>query len=144
MSEDERIARLTELARQVYGDGIYSPEHGRPGSVGRSQDKLGGWHVLVMAGDGSYCPLEIREHPRALDALEVALLVLAGESCADDVVRGLAAQLCAERGDTLVRLSQLAESWKYLAAQLGEGEYADGARGALQRCWRELREALKP
>lgn len=69
MSDDERIARCTELARRVW------PE----ASVEFSCRM---WCVDAPnnAHDAVVEMLAVHDHPRALDALEAALLVLAGEA----------------------------------------------------------------
>jgi hypothetical protein len=66
-SADERTARLTELAQRVY----LTDEHHLPGvyTLGRGAAVLtDGQHNMMMF-----------EGPRALDAIEAALRVLAGE-----------------------------------------------------------------
>ncbi len=68
VSEDERIARLTELARRVW-------TQRRNVRVTASEDAA---FVMADVGSQSYPVISI-PHPRALDALEVALLVLADE-----------------------------------------------------------------
>jgi len=66
MSDDERIAKLTELAQRVWPDEPY-----------------GGAHVVAY-GDAAWVRvrpntehIKVLGHPRALDALEAALLALA-------------------------------------------------------------------
>ena len=61
--QETRIERLTELARRVwpgFGDELYTSAYG------------------VVTGFGDVL-ISVTRHPRALDALEAALLVLAGE-----------------------------------------------------------------
>ncbi len=69
MSDDERIARLTELARRVYGpDAVL---------VFNAKDDVRVKHSLrVIAGAAMWTEALCIRHPRALDALEAALLVL--------------------------------------------------------------------
>lgn len=67
MSDDAQIARLTELAQKVF-------EARRFGRVMVLTD--GGVDVVTEAGG---LLAGIATHPRALDALEAALLVMAGE-----------------------------------------------------------------
>lgn len=67
VTDEARIARLTELARRVWPD-ERSAEIRQP--VGKAMCFGGSGYQLVGIGS----------HPRALDALEAALLVLAGET----------------------------------------------------------------
>ncbi len=65
MTDDERIARLTELAKKVWPDAeVDADAKGAQAFVGTSAE----WGFAVKIA-----------HPRALDALEAALLVLSGE-----------------------------------------------------------------
>lgn len=68
MSDEERIARLTELAREVW------PQESVPVDVVSS---AAGARV-IHDSPGNHHPLSLAfiAHPRALDALEAALLVL--------------------------------------------------------------------
>ena len=80
MSNEERLARLTELARRVPGWKDAVVEYGR--------------HVITVWGQGSEpgeqtLLLTIRHAPSALDALEAALCVLAGDALAEDMLRSL-------------------------------------------------------
>lgn len=68
MSDDERIQRLTELARRVWPDELV---------IEIITDAEG---VSVESDRCILCTVE--QHERALDALEAALLVLAGEPAA--------------------------------------------------------------
>lgn len=68
MSDDERIARLTELARRVYG----------PHASVHLRTWEGGAEVWVERS-WDEAPCLSAEHPRALDALEAALPVMAEE-----------------------------------------------------------------
>lgn len=162
MTDEARIARLTELARRVWGEhGIYDGANGRPGSVAKSQGKLGGYHVLFMAGDGSYMPIQIADHPRALDALEAALLVLAGELVLTGDERSLMrpdirriveanADLSLRYSQLLLDIEQLASKFdaetERLRAQIkqpGNGELSEMGMLTLAWCARELRECAK-
>lgn len=72
MSDDERIARLTKLARRVWPGLEMKIEHSdRVSTVWSMSCDYPGEMVLHVT---------MREHPRALDALETALLALAGET----------------------------------------------------------------
>lgn len=71
MSDDERLAQLTKLARKAYRNaGLTAAEH-------EIHDGHMGYEVLGDVEDGLM--VFVWSHPRALDALEAALLVLAGE-----------------------------------------------------------------
>jgi hypothetical protein len=65
--DDDRIARLTELARRVWGDSaqVYADRNGHASVTVPEDDDDGRTRVLTVV------------HPRALDALLPALLVLA-------------------------------------------------------------------
>jgi len=63
MTDDERIERLTELSRRVWPDAEIEADRNQA-HVGTSAE----WGFAVSI-----------KHPRALEALEAALLVLAGE-----------------------------------------------------------------
>jgi hypothetical protein len=78
MTDDERIARLVELARRVW------PELERS-RVWTSE----GCCAELELDDEGLTYIHIHPHPRALDALEAALLVLAGEppAWADELAR---------------------------------------------------------
>lgn len=64
-SDDARIARLTELARKVWPDAAIDFEEGHDLEVWTPAE--GAWRCERIA---------MHAHPRALDALEAALLVL--------------------------------------------------------------------
>ena len=66
MTDEARLARLTELARSVWGGGYAWYDDDRA--------SIAGVHTERMDS-----VIEI-QHPRALDALEAALLVLADEA----------------------------------------------------------------
>lgn len=70
MTDEARIARLTELARRVWPDALVSSE-GLP--------DYAGVHIYDAAGQARGMRVSINNHPHALDALEAALLVLAGD-----------------------------------------------------------------
>ena len=76
MTDEARIAKLTELARRVWPDVHSVYEHDGYIDAG----------AIAMQG-GYRLHLRIGPHPRALDALEAALLVLAGEGIAESVCR---------------------------------------------------------
>ncbi len=65
MTDEARIKRLTELARRVWPDAAAAVVDGVP-SVHEMTDYYGEY-------------IHIARHPRALDALEAALLVLSGD-----------------------------------------------------------------
>ena len=71
MNDDERIRRLTELARRVWPD--------RDAQIFVASDDEENTCV-VLDEKGDWEQHLGTNHPRALDALEAALLVLAGES----------------------------------------------------------------
>lgn len=131
MSDDERLERLTELARRV-------PEWADKGVGVQHVPAFARARVLDRHGDSL---LEVHSHPHALDALEAALLVL----CADVTMRGL-------RGAVLVPMlpedrhadwvEQLAAEWEDDAAEaLREG--ADAVAYTKTVCADELRERAK-
>jgi hypothetical protein len=64
MTDEERIERLTELARHVWSDAEIEADRNQV-------------HVETSAEWGFALSIK---HPRALDALEAALRVLAGET----------------------------------------------------------------
>jgi hypothetical protein len=72
MTDDARLQRLTELARKVWPDG--------EADARASADPNECAACVVLHPDGEWQQaLAIMQHPRALDALEAALCVLAGE-----------------------------------------------------------------
>ena len=75
MSDDERIARLIELARRVW------PDAAKGGIAYDADNNFKPGEVTLAAHQPEWTPLVTLycNHPRALDALEKALLVLAGE-----------------------------------------------------------------
>jgi len=113
MSDDERLARLTELARRlVHGASI---QYGDTNIAGDPS-----FEVFDVADD---IVLRIPAHPRALDALEAALLVLADDVAVDDDAARLAQAAAA-----FVRLTRGAPAWvEQLAA-----EWEDDAAEALR------------
>lgn len=129
----ERLARLTTMAQRVWPN---------------ARAVADGKGALLLDKDGERWTARIafENQPNALDALEAALLVLAGESCADDVVRALAAKLYAERDDTLDRVMQLADEWEASVADEEHQHYEGGCpRCAAEHYAAELRErARKP
>lgn len=70
MTDEARLKRLTELARRVWPEAEVGPDYGIGG-------KQRGYSV--KASMAAYSDGLTAWHPRALDALEAALLVLAGE-----------------------------------------------------------------
>ncbi len=101
MSEEERIARLTELARRVWPDVMHL----------RVVDNRQWRAAYVCRGEDTDPQLCIEDHPRALDALEAALLVLAGEESPREVCDGEHVGAC--------------PAWH-------DGEYAQGRKDARQ------------
>lgn len=67
MTDEERIARLTELARQVFGD-----------ELAKNIPPVIYEDGFAMVR-GRWCEHMRIRHPRGLDALEAALLVLVEE-----------------------------------------------------------------
>jgi len=123
MTDDARIARLTLLARRVWPDTrvIAWPEH------------------IYVEDETPVQRASVFGHPRALDALEAALLVLAGESAADDVVT-LAAKL--HGGPMRARMMELATEWEASAHGRRDAHAEDEAQVYFD-CAAELRERAK-
>lgn len=140
MSDDERIERLTELARRV-------PEW-RSLGVHVSGDER---YVLLVTRtpDNVYNhPVKI-VHPRALDALEAALLVLSGEA---EMIEPWRREMLRDRIEHLERRLKLAPAEPQPDAPTDIAalpDYWDERRRRqgkpdLSRCAAELRIALKP
>jgi hypothetical protein len=92
MTDDDRIAHLTELARKVW-----NPRHHGIEMATTS-------NFASVSTDGGAQPLlEIHFHVRALDALEAALQVLAGEDRYESTTRYAKA------------MQERAEEWQRLA-----------------------------
>jgi len=128
MSDDERIARLTDLARRVWPDA----------DVGVSADAYAG--LVVNHRPHANLDLALVKHPRSLDALEAALLVLNGQ--VSDALVGLAGEtvLAIEakyRARAFAWVEELAAEWEARAARMVEGD------AAVERCAAELRARAK-
>ncbi len=96
---DARTARLEQLARQVFEDRRF-------GRVMLLTD--GGVDVVNEAGG---LLAGIAEHPRALEAMEAALCVLAGESLPNlDRLPALVADLDVRLADAAAKLREVQES----------------------------------
>ena len=80
MSDEARIARLTELARKVWPE--ENVQIGNP--KGKAPAKSG-----VFVASSEWTLLGVGAHPRALDALEAALLVLADVDDAAEAEQGV-------------------------------------------------------
>lgn len=142
MTDDERVVRLADLAQRMWPGATISHESdGTSVITGIQSDGERSWTEE---------PVFIR-HPRALDALEAALLVLADEAriplTADQVTRD-ALESCRRDREALVRrireeraaMEQLAEQWERDASTVAHCE-DEGA--AYQRCAQELRARAK-
>ncbi len=107
MSDDERLARLTELARRVF------PELGVHVSVEESANDTLYATVMTRTRDNIYnTPVKI-VHPRCGDALEAALLVLVDDVVVDDAAR------LARADAAFVRLTRGVPAWvEQIAARL--------------------------
>ena len=105
MTDEARIARLTELARKAWPRADAERMH-----VFASQS--------AAVGDETEELLFVGIHPRALDALEAALCVLAGEP------------------PTWAR--ELAEEWRSAASQYQFRDYWAHHKRALEWCAEEL------
>lgn len=119
MTDDARIQRLTALARKAYRNaGLTAVEH-------EWHDGHLGYEVLGDNEDGLM--IFVRSHPRALDALEAALCVMADEpysvrleACKKDCEgyweqhkRALAAEKrIAEFQAQLAQVRECAEEWR--------------------------------
>jgi hypothetical protein len=141
VTDEARLERLTELARRVWPD-----EAGM--RIEYDPDSRDGTNICVHDGY-SYTLAELR-HPRALDALEAALLVLAREGTvltreqmdrSADMVATAVEYLEAAK-QPLPWVESLASEWQARAsarrerAPLAEGYIAD----TLDDCAAELRE----
>lgn len=94
MTDDERIARLTELARQVW------PGHADEIYASRDAVTSGRGHLLLAVDP---------EHPHCSDALEAALLVLVHGR--ETVLRSLARMGIAPR-EPPAWVEELAQRWE--------------------------------
>jgi hypothetical protein len=86
--DDARIGRLTALARKAWPD--EDAQIGNP--KGKDPEKAG-----VFVASSEWTLLGVAAHPRALDALEAALLVLAGVDGLLSPLRAVKAQEQLER-----------------------------------------------
>jgi hypothetical protein len=76
MTDEARIERLTELARKVWPDFIRLRVRGAPSPDERTASRM---ELVVETKDFYRVVLAVDRRLRALEALEAALLVLAGE-----------------------------------------------------------------
>lgn len=154
MSDDKRIQRLTELAGRVWPDreDVVALTH-----VDGSASVV--WRTILpsirldgVASDDRPMTTAIRipPHARAIDALEAALLVLAGEDRHESTKRY--AQAMQERAEAaerrLVDVEKLADWWERKATDLLERtrDYdteCEAAAETFQLCAAELRERAK-
>lgn len=144
MNDDERIARLTELARREYGPRA---------AVYRRTWKDGEEAWIERSWDEAPC-LSV-EHPRALDALEAALLVLSSKypgmmrlALADLSDRGKlsTAKVTLRSDEPPAWVEQLAAEWERASERpvASEPNLYDGTRmQTLEQCAAELRERAK-
>lgn len=145
MTDEARLKRLTELAREVW-----------PKEASFDIRNSGNGKAYVFDGNGFLC-VGIGGHPRALDALEAALLVLADHErvpLTPDAVLRSKLQSAEQSRDKLrdayaglmLRLAKLAEKWLAEGAQAASlGGASDPViRDVLRAAVWELREALKP
>lgn len=140
MNDEARIARLTQLARRVWPrrdpEAVEHEWHdGFPGF-----EVLSGDHDLMANDEDSNTVLAfVQSHPRALDALEAALLVLAGDDTRlqlnrlQEQVRDVLADELARR--TPAWVERLARRWD----ELHEGGY----NASFAECAQELREGAR-
>jgi hypothetical protein len=142
MSDDERITRLAELARRVWPDKprLAVKLHADSASA-TVQDgpKDGGWIDSLLL---------VEDHPRALDMLEAALLVGAGDAPLVAAGQGAMSKLAEPAW-----VEPLAAAWEAESLRLGdryEQRYTDDAREeklgeayAYDTCAEQLRERAK-
>ena len=130
MTDEARIARLTELARRVWTSRTnVRVVHDREYDAAI---------VLYDAASRDTRPLVSIPHPRALDALEAALLVLAGDAKVhpDGALRdAYLAGANAGYTEQTKWVEQLAARWD----ELHEGGY----NASFAECARELRERAR-
>ncbi len=152
MTDESRIARLTELARRAWPEG--------PTLM------AGGDSAFLFKGDDMIHVALVQEHPRALDALEAALLVLVAgpaavslEGYQRDLLeaeartkewRQLADEHMQAKNELWLRtqawVEQLAAKWEHDAGiELAHstGPYRSGRAALYNECARELRERAK-
>ena len=139
MSDDDRIAKLTELAKKVWPDAeVDADAKGAQAFVGTSAE----WGFAVKIA-----------HPRALDALEAALLVLSGEGKAltrevfHEAVHEAATRIAESRRESMAELEEaLVPAWAEELAKQWETRVCgidDGYDTALNECIAELRERAR-
>jgi hypothetical protein len=143
VSGDERIVRLTELARRVWPDEPrlvvdHEPEYLSATVLDRP------WH-----DPDTSALLKVERHPCALDALEAALLVLAAGGRITPQVQAAHDALV---GDSLAWVEQLATQWERESDELRELMRSHDERDAfrlygeakaLSACAAKLRERAK-
>lgn len=147
-SDDERLQRLTELARRVC-------------EMEPTIEVVGPQAAIVW--DGPFVLIDIGGHPHALDALEAALLVLTGDVTirgvrgavlvpmlpidrdAECIVDGLVAQSQAGQRMRLVPawVEQLASEWDMNASMSDCSLAGTAVSDCLLRCAAELRRRAK-
>ncbi len=139
MTDDERIAKLTELAKKVWPDAEAYKHDGM---------------IDVGFMRGVIYLLQIRIwHPRAADALEAALLVLSGEGKAltrevfHEAVHEAATRIAESRRESMAELEEaLVPAWAEELAKQWETRVCgidDGYDTALNECIAELRERAR-
>lgn len=140
MSDEARIERLAELARRVW------PTVTRTVSF-ETRILVEQNGTLVRAEQGAAWRIQIHDDGgRALDALEAALLSLAGEPR----VNASHVQNASEHVDRIRRLrAELDESWVDQLASQWERDatmaaHCEDQGDAFLQCARELRERAKP
>ena len=120
---DERIARLTELARKLWpGATVELCDRNYEGTERSVQ-------VLSPGEHGNYVQIEVNNQKRALDAAEAALRVLAGEpSAAEQELR-----------------KRVGELEQLLAVQKNEGLLANARRerDRFEQALQRLRDGIK-
>jgi hypothetical protein len=156
MSDDERLLRLTELARRVWPDGKYVRELG-------VYVAPNGQRARVVNHAAGFDLLDVKRHPRSLDALEAALLVLTGDVTirgvrgavlvpmlpidrdAERIVDGLVAQSQTGQRTPLVPAwaEELAVEWEARAARMLREGGAEEVASEVMLCAAKLRERAK-
>ena len=136
MTDDERLARLTKLACVAYRNaGLTAVEH-------ELHDGHMGYEVLGDVEDGLM--VFVRSHPRALDALEAALLVLAQEPSPEVEERHAKLVAVADKLSNLRRwIEGFARELEQRAGRLDRSHAAMGKAFALREVAAELRERAK-
>lgn len=137
MSDEERLVRLTEMARQVWPEVHSVYEHDGYLDAG----------ALAMQG-GYRLLMRIAPHPRALDALEAALLVLSGEGIVTTLPRFSAAvveaaeKLAESRAKTSAELDAMLGKVPAWAEKLAS-EWDSSGDPAIRVCAAELRKRAR-